>query len=186
MNDGGCDPQGRFYCGSMAYDTSPGAGSLWRLDPDRSVHKVLDGLTIANGLVWSLDGQTAYHVDTPTGRIDRHEFDAEAGTLHGRTTVVEISGGEPDGMTIDAEGGLWVALWRGSAVHRYDATGELTEVVEVDALQVTSCAFGGASLDQLIITTSRYGLSAGEDPLAGSVFVAEPGVCGVPPLEYAG
>jgi sugar lactone lactonase YvrE len=186
MNDGACDPQGRFYCGSMAYDARAGAGTMWRLDPDRSVHRVADGFTIANGLVWSLDGSTVYHVDTPTGRIDGYAFDAEAGRFGERRTVAEVPGGDPDGMTIDAEGGLWVALWGGSAVHRYGTDGELTEVIDIGARQVTSCAFGGQDLDRLFVTTSRQGLDDGDDPAAGSVFVAEVGVRGVPLLAFGG
>lgn len=185
MNEGGCDPQGRFYCGSMAYDKRPGAGSLWRLDTDRSVHRVLDGLTISNGLVWSLDGGTAFHIDTPKGRIDAYEFDADAGMLHERRTLAEVSGGSPDGMTIDAEGGLWVAIWGGSAVHRYSAMGELTDTVSVDASHVTSCAFGGPNLDRLIITTSREELDHDEQ-WAGAVFAIEPGVRGAPLPGYRG
>jgi sugar lactone lactonase YvrE len=186
MNEGGCDPQGRFYCGSMAYDKRPGAGTLWRLDTDRSVHRVLDGLTISNGLVWSADGRTVFYIDTPTGRIDGYEFDAEHGTLHGRRTIAEVRGGGPDGMTIDADGGLWVAVWGGGAVHRYDASGALTEVVEVAARQVTSCAFGGPGYDRLIITTSREELAEDDDPLAGSIFTVQPGVTGIRLPEYAG
>lgn len=186
MNDGACDPQGRFYCGSMAYDARPGAGTLWRLDPDRSVHRVLDGLTISNGLVWSQDGGTAYHVDTPTGRIDGYEFDADSGTFGDRRRVAQVAGGDPDGMTLDADGGLWVALWGGGAVHRYSTDGELTAVVEVAASQVTSCAFGGDDLTRLYITTSRLGLEAGADPAAGSVFTVEPGIAGVPLLAFGG
>jgi sugar lactone lactonase YvrE len=170
----------------MAYDKEPGAAALWRLDLDRSVHRVLDGLTISNGLVWSLDGDTAYLIDTPTGRVDGYEFDAQAGTLHGRRTVAVVTGGGPDGMTIDADGGLWVALHGGGAVHRYDPSGALSEVVEVGARQVTSCAFGGESLDRLVITTSREGLAEDDDPAAGALFVVEPGVRGIPLLPYAG
>lgn len=186
LNDGGCDPQGRFYCGSMAYDARPGAGVLWRLDPDRTVTAVLTGLTIPNGLVWSADGTAVFHVDTPRGTVDRYRFDPETGTLHERRVFAQVGGGAPDGMCPDAEGGLWVALWGGSAVHRYDSDGRLSEVVQVAARQVTSCAFGGPGLDQLLVTTSNLDLPAGEDPRAGAVFVLQPGVRGLPPREYAG
>lgn len=186
MNDGACDPEGRFYCGSMAYDGRAGAGSLWRIDPDRSVHRVLGDLTIPNGLVWSADGNEAFHVDTPRGTIDRYRFDAVTGTLHERRVFAEVDGGEPDGICADEEGGLWVALWGGSAVHRYDSAGRLSAVVEVGARQVTSCAFGGSGFSHLLITTSRLGVEGSSDPQAGAVFVVEPGVRGVPLLEYAG
>ena len=186
MNDGACDPQGRFYCGSMAYSPRSGAGALWRLDPDHSVHLVRDGLTISNGLVWSLDGREAFHVDTPTGRIDGYRVDQATGEFVERRTVVEVTGGAPDGMTIDAEGGLWVALWGGSAVHRYERSGVLSAVVEVAASQVTSCGFGGEELDRLHITTSRDGLTQDDDPAAGAVFVADVGVRGVPLHPFGG
>ncbi|TDQ00720.1 SMP-30/gluconolactonase/LRE family protein [Labedaea rhizosphaerae] len=185
MNEGACDPLGRFYCGSMAYDARPGAGTLWRLDADRSVQAVADGFTTPNGMVWSLGGTLAYHIDTPTGRIDCYDFDPELGLVD-RRPVVEVTGGDPDGMTIDADGNLWVALWGGGAVHCYAPGGELLHVVEVDARQVSSCAFGGPDLDRLHITTSREGLGEGDDPKAGALFAAEVGVRGVPLRPFGG
>ena len=186
MNDGGCDPDGRFYCGSMAYDKSTGAGSLYRLDLDRSVHTVLDGVTISNGLEWTPDGRRAYYNDTPTHRISVFDYDPVEG-LTGRRTLVELSDDEnPDGLTVDAEGGVWTALYGGSAVHRYSAEGRLDAVVEVPARQVTACTFGGADLDLLYITTSREDLPEGEDPLAGSVFAVSAGVRGMPTREFRG
>ncbi len=188
MNDGGCDPQGRYYCANTAYAETPGAGSMYRLDPDGAVSVVLTDLTISNGMVWSLDGTQLYYIDTPTGRVDVFDFDASTGALLDRRPVVSIDPavGHPDGMTIDAEGGLWVALWDGSAVHRYDAAGTLTEVIEVAATQTTACAFGGPNLDELYITTSRRDIDPAEQPLAGALFRAVPGVRGVPVLMYGG
>jgi sugar lactone lactonase YvrE len=191
MNDGGCDHEGRFYCGSMGYDERPGAGTLWRLDPDGSTHRVLDGVTISNGLVWTGDGtgadNTAYYIDTPTHRVDTLRFD-ERGELVERAPLFEVTGteGSPDGMTLDAEGGLWVALWGGRAVHRYTPDGTLAEVVDVGPAQVTACTFGGPDYDRLYITTSRTGLGAAAEPGAGAVYVVEPGVIGGPPLPFAG
>jgi sugar lactone lactonase YvrE len=186
MNEGGCDPDGRFYCGSMAYDRTQGAGSLWRLDPDGSVDVVLEGVTISNGLEWSPDDTTAYYVDTPTRRIDVFDYDASSG-LTGRRPFVEIAGpGRPDGLTVDSEGGVWVALYRGSAVHRYTADGSLDEVIELPVSQVTACTLGGPDLDQLYITTSRQGLEPDEEPAGGSLFLAEVGVTGQPVREFAG
>lgn len=187
MNEGGCDPQGRFYCGSMAYDRTPGAGSVHRLDPDGSTHVVLAGVTISNGLDWSPDGSLAYYNDTDTGRVDVFDHDPEAG-LSGRRTFVLIDpdDGRPDGLTVDADGGVWVALNKGSAVHRYRADGTLDEVVEVPVRKVTACTFGGDRLDQLYITTSRENLEPGEEPEAGSLFVADVGVVGQPVREFAG
>jgi sugar lactone lactonase YvrE len=187
MNEGACDPDGRFYCGSMAYDKRPGAGTLYRLDPDRSVHVVLEGVTVSNGLEWSPEGSRAYYNDTDTYRTDVFDYDAEFG-LTGRRTFVEMPGdvGRPDGLTVDAEGGVWVAINRGGAVHRYTPEGDLDAVVDVPARKVTACTFGGQRLDRLFITTSREDLEPGEDPLAGSVFRADPGVRGLPVREFAG
>jgi sugar lactone lactonase YvrE len=187
MNEGGCDPDGRFYCGSMAYDKRPGAGSLYRLDSDGTVTVVLDGVTISNGLDWSPDDSRAYYVDTPTQEVSVFDYDSEAG-LSGRRTFVRIPAeqGGPDGLVVDEQGGVWVALFGGSAVHRYTAEGVLDEVVEVGARQVTACTFGGADLDRLYITTSRENLEPDDDPLAGSLFTIVPGVAGLPVRAYAG
>lgn len=186
MNDGGCDPQGRFYCGSMSLDALPGQGTLWRLDADRTVSPTMTDLTIPNGLVWSVDGTRAFHVDTPRGSIDVLEHDGDAGTLVHRRPVAHVSGGHPDGMAQDAHEGLWVALWGGSAVHRYSPDGDLTAVVEVGAAQVSSCAFGGPDDTHLYITTSRQGLSDSEDPAAGAVFCIDVAVTGAPVAAFGG
>jgi sugar lactone lactonase YvrE len=187
MNEGGCDPDGRFYCGSMAYDQLPGAGALYRLDPDDSVHVVLENVTISNGLEWSLDGSRAYYNDSPTQRIDVFDYDSESG-LSGRRPFAEVpaEAGLPDGLTVDEEGGVWVALYGGGSVRRYTPDGMLDEVIEVAAKQATACTFGGSGLDQLFITTSREGLEPGEDPLAGSLFRAAVGVAGMPVREFVG
>lgn len=182
MNDGGCDPAGRFFCGSMAYDAAAGRGALYRLDPDRSVHLVHSDITISNGLGWSPDGSRAYYVDSGTQRIDVCSPD-----LAQRTPFVSIpeSTGTPDGLTVDAEGGVWVALWGGSAVHRYSPDGELDQVVRLPAAQVSSCAFGGEDLATLFITTSAEGL-ADPEPAAGALFAVTPGVTGLPTSTFAG
>lgn len=187
MNDGGCAPDGSFYCGSMAYDARTGAGSLYRLAPDGSVSTELTGVTISNGLEWSPDGSLAYYNDTPTGRVVVFDWAPETG-LTGQRTLVQIPAedGFPDGLTVDSAGGVWVALYGGGAVHRYTPAGTLDEVIEVDAERVTACTFGGADLRQLLITTSRENLAAGEDPLAGSIFTATPGVTGLPVRAFAG
>jgi sugar lactone lactonase YvrE len=187
MNEGGCDPEGRFYCGSMAYDQRPGAASLYRLDPDLAVRVVLEGVTVSNGLEWSPDGSRAYYNDTPTYRISVFDYDSEAG-LTGRRPFVDLSpeAKRPDGLTIDEQGGVWVALSNGGAVRRYTPDGVLDDVVDVPARKVTACTFGGPQLDQLFITTSREGLEPGADPLAGSLFRAVVGVRGLPVREFAG
>jgi sugar lactone lactonase YvrE len=187
MNDGGCDPHGRFYCGSMAYDQRPGAGALYRLDPDGSARVVLDDVTISNGLDWSPDGSRAYYVDTPTHRIDVFDYDAESG-LSGRRRFAEIPAGvgSPDGLTVDADGAVWVALYGGGAVRRYAPDGVLDAVVDVPTQKVTACTFGGARLDELFITTSRENLDSGADPMAGALFRASVEVSGLSVREFAG
>jgi sugar lactone lactonase YvrE len=187
MNEGGCDPDGRFYCGSMAYDQRPGAGALYRLDSDGSVRVVLENVTVSNGLEWSPEGSRAYYNDTPTHRIDVFDYESESG-LTGRRPFVDLSAeaAHPDGLTVDEQGGVWVALDNGSAVRRYTPDGVLDEVVEVPARKVTACTFGGPHLDQLFITTSREGLEPGADPLAGSLFRVVVGVRGLPIREFAG
>lgn len=187
MNEGGCDPDGRFYCGSMEYGQKAGAAALHRLDPGGAVTTVLERVTISNGLEWSPDGACAYYVDTPTRRIDIFDYEREAG-LSGRRPFVVIpeDAGHPDGLTVDAEGGVWVALYDGGAVRRYAPDGRLDAVVEVAARKVTACTFGGAGLDELFITTSREGLAPAEDPLAGALFRALVGATGLPVREFAG
>jgi sugar lactone lactonase YvrE len=178
MNDGGCDPQGRFYCGTMAYAETPGMGGLYRLDPDGGVHRILDGLGIANGLQWSADGSRVFHNDTPTGEIAVYDFDATGGTFHDRRVFARVEPDLPDGMAIDEDGGVWVALWGAGRVHRYAADGSLSAVIELPASRVTACTFGGPDLRTLYITTSRLGLDEADEPEAGSVFAIEPGVAG--------
>jgi sugar lactone lactonase YvrE len=186
MNEGGCDPDGRFWCGSMAYDKRAGGAALYRLEPDGTVHRVLDGVTISNGLEWSPDGSLAYYDDTATGQVDVFDYDPAAG-LTGRRPFVELTGGErPDGLTVDAEGGVWVALNGSGVVRRYGSDGVLEEVVELPTAKVTACTFGGPALDQLFITTSREGMAPDEDPVAGSLFRADVGVPGLPVREFAG
>lgn len=183
MNDGKCDPAGRFWAGTMALDFRPGAGALYRLDPDGTVREMLTGVTISNGLDWTPDGARMYYIDTPRRTIDVFDFDLERGEISGRRAAAEIPGeaGLPDGMTLDAEGRIWVALWGGGAVRCYSPEGRLEEVIEVPAPQTTSCCFGGPDFGDLYITTARDGLGEAElraAPLSGSVFVARPGVRG--------
>jgi sugar lactone lactonase YvrE len=171
----------------MAYDGRPAAGSLYRLDPGGAVERVLDGVTISNGLEWSPDGSSAYYNDTDTYRVDVFDYDREAGLVNRRAFAeVAPEDGRPDGLTVDAEGGVWVALNHSGTVRRYTPDGAADAVVEVPPRQVTACTFGGERLEQLFITTSREGLPPGEDPLAGSLFRAEVGVRGLPVREFAG
>jgi sugar lactone lactonase YvrE len=186
MNEGGCDPDGRFYCGSMANDQSIGAASLYRLDPDRSVEVVLDQVTVSNGLEWSPDGSLAYYNDTATFAISVFDYDTAAGLTNRRTFAKLPDGGRPDGLAVDAESGVWTAVSNDSAVYRYSADGVLEEKLAVPARKVTACTFGGEHLDHLFITTSQENVHTREDPLAGSLFYADVGVKGVPVRLFAG
>ncbi len=170
----------------MAYDQAPGAAALHRLDADGAVHRVLEGITVSNGLEWSPDGSLAYYDDTATHRTDVFDYDREAG-LTGRRPFVRFADDQrPDGLTVDAEGGVWIAFYGGGAVHRYGPEGRLEAVVEVPTAKTTACAFGGPGLDELFITTSREGLDPDDDPAAGSLFRVDAGVRGLPVREFAG
>jgi sugar lactone lactonase YvrE len=183
MNEGGCDPDGRFWCGSMAYDQRPGAAALYRLDPDGQVHRVLEGVTISNGLDWSPDGSLAYYDDTATHRVDVFDYDRETGLTARRPFVRLPDDRNPDGLTVDAEGGVWVALWGGSAVQRHSAEGAVDERIDLPVTNVTSCCFGDSDLGTLYVTTARRGA---HEPLAGALFACRPGVTGLPATPFAG
>ncbi|HEX8346774.1 MAG TPA: SMP-30/gluconolactonase/LRE family protein [Actinoplanes sp.] len=180
MNDGVADPAGRFWVGSMACDQSPKAGALYRLDPDGSVRIMVRDLTITNGPAFTEDGATMFLSDTPLGHVDRFDVDPATGELSGRRPFLRLdpADGAPDGMTVDAEGCLWVALFGASAVHRYRPDGELDRRVAVPARQPTSVCLVGSSL---VVTSGRGGL---EDPGPddGAVMVTDAGVQGVPAL----
>ena len=185
MNDGKCDPAGRFWAGTMDYGEERPTGSLYVYDG--AVRTVLDGVAISNGLAWSSDRRTMYYIDTPTGRVDALDYDESTGEVSGRRAFAEVEGGHPDGMTIDDEGFLWVALWDGGAVRRFDPSGRPAGTVHVPATKVTSCCFGGPGGTTLFITTSQLGLSAEQrkaEPDAGRVFRVEPGVSGRPATPF--
>jgi sugar lactone lactonase YvrE len=186
FNDGGCSPAGTLYAGTMAWDASAGGGQLLRITAAGSVDVVLDGVGISNGLAFSPDGSRAYYADTATGRVD--VFDNEDDRLVRRRPFVTVQAheGAPDGLTVDSEGGVWVALWGGGAVHGYDASGRLQQVVTLPARQVSACTFGGPDLATLFVTTSRENLPEHEDPEAGSVFGVQPGARGLAVLPFAG
>lgn len=192
MNDGACDPRGRFWAGTMAYDESPGAGALYRLELDGSCTTVLTGLTIANGIGWSPDARTMYLNDSGTGCVDRFRFERSTGAITDRRTLVHSRrpGVVPDGLTVDAEGGIWVAWWGGGAVNRYAPDGSLLASVELPVERPTSCAFGGPELAILFVTTSREGLdnaARARQPDAGLVFsIDDLGLHGLPCEPYRG
>lgn len=181
-NDAKCDPQGRLWVGTMSEGEDAASGALYRVERGATT-RILDGVTVSNGLGWSPDARLMYYVDSPTRRIDVLDFDASAGTVSNRRCVVDTRDvvGFPDGLAVDAEGCLWVAFWNGHAVHRFAPTGELIATVPVDAARPTSCAFVGDALDRLAVTTA-----AAPDGRGGDVFVCAPGVAGLPVVEYDG
>lgn len=171
FNDGKCDPQGRFWIGTMADDGRSPIGALYRVDPDGAVTTVLEGVSISNGIAWAPDGRTMYYIDSLTQRIDAFDFKPSDGSITNRRSVVEIdpADGMPDGMTIDVDGRLWVAMWGGAAVRGYAADGRLETIVRLPTSQVTSCAFGGLDGRVLFVTTSTVGGSP-VDSGAGGLF----------------
>jgi sugar lactone lactonase YvrE len=192
MNDGKCDPAGRFWAGTMPFDPAPGSqsGAMYRLDKDFQVTKVLSGVTLTNGLDWTLDGQHMYYIDSMTQGVDVFDFDPATGNLANRKRLITIAPeqGLPDGMTVDAEGGLWVALHGSGSVRRYMPDGRVDRVVRVPPTMVTCCAFGGPDLTDLYITTMSFGMSdeaKRAQPLAGALFKCRPGVRGRPPNRFA-
>jgi len=170
-NDGACDAAGRFWIGTMGLDETPGAGALYRFDG--RLERVLDEVTLSNGIGWTRDDTRMYYIDSPVQRVDIFDFEVASGRIDDRRPFVSIdeSEGIPDGLTVDDEGGVWVALYGGSCVHRYDESGRLDAVLEVPALNVTSCCFGGDDGRSLFVTT------AAPD---GNVYVTQPGVSGPP------
>jgi sugar lactone lactonase YvrE len=187
MNEGGCDPDGRFYCGTHSYRRTPEGGRLYRLETNGDVSEELTEVTTSNGLVWSPNGSLAYYVDSALQRIDAFDYDPTLGLTNRRVVVdVPIDAGEPDGLTVDADGYLWLAMFGGSSVLRYSADGKLEGKLALAATQVTACTFGGPRLDTLYITTSQLGIDPRNQPLAGAVFSARVGVRGVPTLAYGG
>ncbi|MFD9938100.1 SMP-30/gluconolactonase/LRE family protein [Streptomyces massasporeus] len=184
-NDAAVAPDGTLWTGTMRYDEAPGGGTLSRVTGDGSVDVVLDDVAVSNGTGWSPDGRLMYYVDSPTRRVD--VFDHADGRITGRRTLAEIEEGAgfPDGLTVDAEGCVWVALWQGSAVRRYTPDGELDRVIDLPVPLVTACAFGGPDLSDLYITTARVGLT---DPpaLAGSLFVVPEAGKGLAHPPFAG
>jgi len=193
FNDGKCDPAGRFWAGTMSISSIPCAGSLYALEKDLTVKMKLDGITCSNGIAWSPDHKTLYYIDTPTMQVVAYNYDIITGNIKDGRTVVTISKGEgyPDGMTIDTEGMLWIALWDGWKVARYNPlTGEQLHEIILPVSRATSCVFGGDTLNDLYITSAREGLSEAdlnEQPLAGSLFVIKKtGYKGMDAFEFDG
>jgi sugar lactone lactonase YvrE len=191
LNDAKCDPAGRLYAGSMSTTGQTGAAALYRVDGDWQVSTVLTGTTISNGMGWSPDGSRMYFNDTAANTVYAFDYDPDAGMATRQRVLCTLGpdDGHPDGLTVDADGYVWVACYGGSAVRRFAPSGELDGVLRLPVSNVTSCAFGGPALDELFITTAYENLSEAEraeQPDAGRVFRHRPGVTGLPGVAFAG
>ncbi len=191
FNDGKCDPRGRFIAGTMNLNEEEPTGSLYSCD-GRSTTKLLGNITISNGLTWSPDYKTFYYIDTPTRQVQAFDYDLETGALGGRRVAVSVPGalGWPDGMTSDTQGNLWIAMWGGAQVTKWNPlTGQLLEQIPVPAKNVSCCVFGGKNLNELYLTSARKELDAealAQYPLTGGVFRLETNVEGMPAFAFAG
>lgn len=191
FNDGKCDPVGRFWAGTMEKAEENTTGSLYCLEGNGSCRKMLSDIAISNGIVWTSDRSTMYYIDSPTRRVDAFDYHPDTGEISNRRTAFEIPDGlgYPDGMSIDAEDRLWVALWNGWSVVRFDPqNGKLLDRIELPVANVTACAFGGPELNELYITTARKGTSDEElekQPHAGGLFRVKVDVRGTlfPPFD---
>ena len=173
-NDAKCDAYGRMWVGTMAFDFTQGAAALFSFD-SKDLKKVVPDLTVSNGIGWSLDKKIMYFIDSPTKRVDMFDFDLEGGELRNRRPFLLLGDLDafPDGLTTDEDGGVWVALFGGGEVRRFDSQGTLTHIVEIPVKQVTSCCFGGGDMSDLYITTAQNGMDSDSlirEPLAGSLF----------------
>jgi len=191
LNDAKCDPAGRLWAGTMAFELTPGAGSLYRILPDHTVARIVPEISVSNGLGWSPDGDRMYYIDTMDGGVDVFDYDLAAGEVSNRRRLVsfEESDGIPDGLAVDAEGHVWVVLFGGGCVRRYSPEGRLVDRLDLPVSQPTCVAFGGDDLGDLYITTATYRLTAvqlAEQPLAGATLVCRPGVTGTPVCAFGG
>ncbi len=189
MNDAACDPQGRFWAGTVADDHRPGGGALYRLDCDGRTQLLLGELTISNGLGWSIDGTTMYLADSGPGLVHAFSFDGEQGAISDGRVLIAVPEevGAPDGLTVDAEGDLWVAIYGAGRVHRYSPEGELREALLVPAAQTTCCAFGGPGLNRLYVTTATEDWSDEQrraEPTAGLVYRLDTDATGRPAAPF--
>jgi sugar lactone lactonase YvrE len=193
FNDGKSDPAGRFWAGTMADDMTEGGGALYCLDTDLTVRRMIEKVTISNGLVWTLDTKCFYFIDTPTREVAAFDYDIDSGNISNRTAAIKIEEklGYPDGMAIDEADMVWIAHWGGGKVTRWNPkTGKLLETIKVPhASLVTSCAFGGPDLSELFITTATVDLNEKHkksQTLAGSLFRVQLDVKGVPAFRFKG
>ena len=192
FNDGKCDPAGRFWAGTMAYENPTNQGSLYRLDTDLSVHKIFGDVAISNGIIWSLDRTTMYYIDTLRKNVRAFDYADDTGDISNERVIITVPEeiGMPDGMAIDSEGMLWVAHYGGSCVSRWNPnTAQLLLKIDLPVTQVTACAFGGPNLDILFITSAAQELDAAElarQPLAGGLFAIKTPYQGVPSFRFGG
>ncbi|QDB78999.1 SMP-30/gluconolactonase/LRE family protein [Georgenia wutianyii] len=186
MNEGAVAPDGSLYVGSSTWEVTPGAAALYRVHPDLRTERVLEGVTISNGLGFSPDHTRAYYVDSGAGRMDL--FDVVSGILLERRPFVSLprEEGDLDGLAVDAQGTIWVAVYGGGHVRRYSPDGDLLEVVDLPVPHVTACTLGGPGLTDLLVTTSRGGLGADAPVGAGAVYRVDVDVPGLPVLPFAG
>ncbi len=188
INDGKCDPAGRFLAGTMDMNETDPSGSLYSFNGELS--RLLDGVRISNGLAWSVDHKTFYYIDTPTREVKAFDYDPATGQIANQRAVIQVPEalGWPDGMTSDMNGNLWIAMWGGAQVTKWDpATGKLLEQIPVPALQTSSCVFGGRDMNELHITSARKGMSEtdlNKYPLSGGLFKVITNVVGMPTFEF--
>lgn len=189
VNDGKCDPAGRFLAGTMDMNENEASGSLYSFD-GKQVTRLLDGIRISNGLAWSPDHKTFYYIDTPTREVKAFDYDVNTGRIANPRVAIHVpeSMGFPDGMTSDMQGNLWIALWGGAQVAKWNPqTGQMLERVSIPALQTSSCVFGGKNMNELYVTSARIGMSEADlnkYPLSGGLFKVETSVEGMPTFEF--
>jgi L-arabinonolactonase len=191
FNDGRCDRRGRFWVGTLHEKRHCGTAALYRLDPDGRCSQMITGLTVSNGLAWSLDNRTMYFADSWARTIFRCDFDVDSGVPHNQRIFVELpqGSGVPDGATVDSEGFLWSANFDGGCITRYAPDGGVDRVIPMPVQRPTSCAFGGADLSILYVTSASLNLTEKqriEAPLAGGLFAVDAGVKGMPEPRFAG
>ncbi|HXA32019.1 MAG TPA: SMP-30/gluconolactonase/LRE family protein [Acidimicrobiales bacterium] len=181
MNDGEVDPIGRVWAGTMSADRSRADGALYRFDRDGTL-VVLPSVKLSNGLGWSPDQVLFYFVDSATQRIDVFDYDRLDGAIYSRRPFVTIPPeiGIPDGVAVDSEGCVWVAIWGGGMVHRYTPEGELDAIVKIPTPNVSSCCFGGRAFDTLFVTTSTRRLASCDPNVDGTIYACQPQAVGMP------
>lgn len=190
INDGKCDPAGRFIVGTMDMNEKDPTGTVYSFD-GKNNRPLFGGVTISNGLAWSPDHKTFYYIDTPTHEVRAYDYDVNTGAVANPREVVRVPDamGWPDGMTSDMEGNLWIALWGGAAITRWNPnTGQLLEQVSIPALQPSSCVFGGKAMNELFVTSARKDMSESDltiYPLSGGLFKVETKVEGMPTFEFS-